>query len=258
MLYSRMKADHNSKFVASNPPRINTSENLIFNPSRINTSNTPRISFSINGLKSTRINTSGKLRFNPSRINTSKKHGMGEGDVQVPLEVRALLPAGDLGVVTERTNEREQNFGGQACKPDSVPRAAPQRATHRGDHSSRPAFAHGLQQPTRGSRQHILADAPLAGRAGPPLLFGLAPRGVCLAVSISRDAVGSYPTVSPLPCASSIFDSDRRKVLPPGHHRNAAPAVYFLWHFPSPCRPGAHSAPACCGPAPWRYQARCP
>jgi len=157
------------------------------------------------------------------------------------------------------TREETKNFGGQACKPDSVPRAAPRRDAHRGDHSSRPAFAHGLQQPTRGSRQRVhTANALLAGRAGPPLLFGLAPRGVFRAVSISRDAVGSYPTVSPLPCASSIFDRDHQEVLPPGRHRNAAPAVYFLWHCPSPCRPGAQCAPACCGPAPWRYQARCP
>src|SRR5579884_15189 len=38
----------------------------------------------------------------------------------------------------------------------------------------------------------------LTGRASPSLLFGLAPRGVSRAVSIARDAVGSYPTVSPL------------------------------------------------------------
>jgi hypothetical protein len=37
--------------------------------------------------------------------------------------------------------------------------------------------------------------------ASSPLLFGLAPRRVCRAVPIARDAVGSCPTVSPLPCA---------------------------------------------------------
>jgi hypothetical protein len=252
MLYSHMNADHISRFFAPNPPRINTSEKSNFNRFIINTSKTPRILLILKDFKSTRINTSEISRRNPSRINTSKKRGRGEGSTHFP-----RIPSTDLLFANQRTQHKEK-FGGQACKPDSVPRAAPQRAAHCGDHSSRPAFAHGLQQPTRGSRQHAPKNAPLAGRAGPPLLFGLAPRGVCRAVPISRDAVGSYPTVSPLPCASSIFDSDRRKVLPPGHHRNAAPAVYFLWHFPSPCRPGAHRAPACCGPAPWRYQARCP
>jgi len=50
-------------------------------------------------------------------------------------------------------------------------------------------------------------------RAAPPLLFGLAPRGVCHAVPITRSAVRSYRTISPLP------DINR--------------AVYFLLHFPS-------------------------
>jgi hypothetical protein len=38
-------------------------------------------------------------------------------------------------------------------------------------------------------------------RASPPLLFGLAPRGVYRASSITAGAVGSYPTFSPLPYA---------------------------------------------------------
>jgi hypothetical protein len=36
-------------------------------------------------------------------------------------------------------------------------------------------------------------------RASSPLLFGLAPRGVCRASVIAGGAVGSYPTFSPLP-----------------------------------------------------------
>ena len=52
-----------------------------------------------------------------------------------------------------------------------------------------------------------------AERAAPPLLFGLAPRGVCPAGRIAPSAVRSYRTISPLPA---------RK-----------PAVYFLLHFPS-------------------------
>lgn len=58
----------------------------------------------------------------------------------------------------------------------------------------------GSMQPTRGfggERREALPH--LTGRAGPPLLFGLAPRGVYRAADIAVRAVGSYPTVSPLP-----------------------------------------------------------
>jgi hypothetical protein len=44
-------------------------------------------------------------------------------------------------------------------------------------------------------------------------LFGLAPDGVFPATSVTRRAVRSYRTISPLPAPM-------------------APAVYFLWHFP--------------------------
>ena len=37
------------------------------------------------------------------------------------------------------------------------------------------------------------------GRAAPGSLFGLAPDGVYLAPAIALGAVGSYPTISPLP-----------------------------------------------------------
>jgi hypothetical protein len=42
-------------------------------------------------------------------------------------------------------------------------------------------------------------SGPAAGRASPTLLFGLAPRGVFRASDVATGAVGSYPTVSPLP-----------------------------------------------------------
>ena len=45
-----------------------------------------------------------------------------------------------------------------------------------------------------------------ASRAGSPLLFGLAPRGVCLAAAITDGAVGSYPTFSPLPACVPFVD----------------------------------------------------
>ena len=45
------------------------------------------------------------------------------------------------------------------------------------------------------------SDLPgsITGRAAPPPLFGLAPRGVCPAGEITPAAVRSYRTISPLP-----------------------------------------------------------
>src|SRR6266700_4822373 len=58
-------------------------------------------------------------------------------------------------------------------------------------------------------------------RAGSRCLLGLAPTGGCRAAPVTTRAVGSYPTVSPLPL---IFR-----------------AVCFLWPYPSPC--GAQALP---------------
>src|SRR5207237_5950359 len=63
--------------------------------------------------------------------------------------------------------------------------------------------------------------AAQATRAGSRCLLGLAPTGGYRAAPVTRRAVGSYPTVSPLPL-------DTR-------------AVYFLWPYPSPC--GAQALP---------------
>jgi len=46
-------------------------------------------------------------------------------------------------------------------------------------------------------------------RASPPLLFGLAPRGVFRALAIASEAVGSYPTFSPLPTCEHCETSRR-------------------------------------------------
>src|SRR5438034_6285826 len=71
-------------------------------------------------------------------------------------------------------------------------------------------IARHLQQPTRtagsGYRSRELLPAPF--------LFGLAPGGVCHAVSVAGNAVRSYRTVSPLPSPLRVR------------------AVCFLWHFP--------------------------
>jgi len=91
------------------------------------------------------------------------------------------------------------------------------REAQRGDHSSSPAIADGIQQPTRGSQRRSLSSATHSGRAGPPLLFGLAPRGVFRAPAIADEAVGSYPTFSPLPNAPT--ERGELEVFPRACHR---------------------------------------
>jgi len=73
-----------------------------------------------------------------------------------------------------------------------------------------------------------LPAASLSGwsvRTAPRRLFGLAPTGGCRAAAVTSDAVGSYPTFSPLPPTA---------LRPAG-------AVRFLWPCPSPC--GAQALP---------------
>jgi len=86
-----------------------------------------------------------------------------------------------------------------ACKPGSVwpPRLA---ARERGDHSSWAHVAMRLTQPTRAVSRKQPWGFPLA-----PPLFGFAPGGVYLAASVASRAVGSYPTLSPLPRKSRRF-----------------------------------------------------
>jgi hypothetical protein len=77
-----------------------------------------------------------------------------------------------------------------ACKPGSVQRSCERLCGH----SSGMDLAAHLARPTRTER----SGAPVLFR-GRPSLFGLAPGGACLAIPVTRNAVGSYPTLSPLP-----------------------------------------------------------
>ena len=77
------------------------------------------------------------------------------------------------------------------------------------------------------------------GPGSPPLLFGLAPRGVCRAPDVATGAVGSYPTFSPLPSAAAI--EDLPEVSPPADHRGRCAGGIFSVALsvaePSPARP---------------------
>ena len=71
-------------------------------------------------------------------------------------------------------------------------------------------------------------DRPAPGPVPGSSLFGLAPSGVCPADPVTRIAVRSYRTISPLP-------------------RPGGAAVYFLWHFPDPCGRWVLPTTASCG-----------
>lgn len=88
-----------------------------------------------------------------------------------------------------------------------------------GSHLSGGRFASPLERPTR--RRTPFGQYPKTGWGGLSLddvLLGLAPRGVCIAASVTEDAVSSYLAISPLPTTT----------LTPSQ------AVSFLLHFPSP------------------------
>ena len=115
--------------------------------------------------------------------------------LSVPKRNRRTLTASVSGrLIENRPPAKKEGRGrpsaaphGKTCKPGLVPEGG-------GDHSSRTAVAGRLERPTRQSKG--------AGRTSPspaPALFGLSSDGVCRARAVTVAAVGSYPTVSPLP-----------------------------------------------------------
>ena len=103
-------------------------------------------------------------------------------------------------------------MAGRACKPDSVPRANQKRPAHAaiiplvpaslpGSSSLPEGFQSTMDFATAKRSAFIFMNACSSSRAGSPLLFGLAPRGVFRAPDVATRAVGSYPTFSPLPNA---------------------------------------------------------
>ena len=102
---------------------------------------------------------------------------------------------------------KDSFLGNHARRPVSRVLSPPVRAMD-GHSSGMPVTGH-LARPTRVAARKHRCRLP-----GVPPLFGLAPGGVCHAASVAGRAVGSYPTVSPLPA------------------RRTGQAVCFLWHFP--------------------------
>ncbi len=100
-----------------------------------------------------------------------------------------------------------------ACKPDSVPGSPPSMTI---------PLAPPL--PTGSSCQPGPAGAKMALSCDARSLFGIAPGGACRAGPVASPAVGSYPTVSPLPAAN------RRR----SHLCGAFPGVAPAGRYPAP------------------------
>jgi hypothetical protein len=85
-------------------------------------------------------------------------------------------------------------------------------------------------------------------RAGSRCLLGLAPTGGYRAASVARRAVGSYPTVSPLPLdkGRSVFCGPFRRLAAPRRYLAACPVELGL---SSTCRSNQHAATI----APYRH-----
>ena len=103
-----------------------------------------------------------------------------------------------------------------------------------GDHSSRPRIAARLARPTRTARA---GDGPTLASQGAPSLFGLAPGGACHAVPVTRNAVRSYRTLSPLPAQRTAKAVCFLWRYPWARARRALPAALSPWSpdFPRPC-----------------------
>ena len=99
-----------------------------------------------------------------------------------------------------------------ACKPGSVRAVSGTRRPFLWD---APCDAPLATNPGDGAEPPLRPPVVSHGSRRPPL-FGLAPDGVCPAAAVTRSAVRSYRTVSPLPAMTS----------------RSVQAVCFLWHFP--------------------------
>ena len=121
------------------------------------------------------------------------------------------------------------------------------------DQSSSPAVTCGVKLPTRIAR----GEVPLRCLAARPRsLFGVAPGGACLAGPVASPAVGSYPTVSPLPRRAwrSVLCGAFPGVAPAG--RYPAPSLHGVRTFL--VQTGFRGYPDLCMHAVIQRSAQCP
>lgn len=141
---------------------------------------------------------------------------------------RARAPATKVGSWEGPDQGGKRKTARMACKPDSV------RGCPLDDHSSGSALTRSLKPPTRTARGEAPLPGPVAGARGARSLFGVAPGGACRAGPVASPAVGSYPTVSPLPQRTAAVSSLWR--FPWGCPRRALPGTVASWSpdFPRP------------------------
>src|ERR1700712_2827964 len=127
-----------------------------------------------------------------------------------------------------------------ACKPGSVPPEPKPRhwrsflwTAPRGTVLATYPDRSGLRQPYPTPLFELRRASPAkpCAKQGARSLFGLAPGGACHAVPVTRHAVGSYPTLSPL-----LRTSPERSAL-----CGAIPGVTPGGRYPPPCRRGART-----------------
>src|SRR5206468_9881327 len=83
-------------------------------------------------------------------------------------------------------------------------------------------------------------------RAGSRCLFGLAPTGGCRATSVTERAVGSYPTVSPLPLGlkgRSVLCGPVRRLAAPRRYLAVCPVELGLSSTRHSCQRAATITP---------------
>jgi hypothetical protein len=120
---------------------------------------------------------------------------------------------GRMSVVVSGFSRTRSRVSQPAGKPNSVRlrsvRPHGLLEIRRDDHSSSPAIARRVQQPTRWLWTGRPPWLYRCLRTGTPIatLFGLAPCGVLPAIRVATDAVRSYRTFSPLPLDSPLRGS---------------------------------------------------
>lgn len=132
--------------------------------------------------------------------------------MRVRLTVLVTRPRVLAEMVLDRLGVRIPNFMDLMIGGTSHPVSRVLWPLRAGDHPSVNAIAGILQPFGCAAYPDARASSPRT-RPRPHGLLGLAPSGVCRAVTVTDDAVGPYPAVSPSPA---------RK-----------PAVCFLWHCPA-------------------------
>jgi hypothetical protein len=160
-----------------------------------------------------------------------------------------------------------KKVGGRACKPDSVPHANRKTACARGDHSSSPGIATGIQRPTRGFSIYdglrlrgrsafIFHERSLSepGRLSPPI-WPCTTRGFPCPRCCHRSG-RLLPHLFTLAKRCGHFEDVSQVSLCDATALHSAGGLFSVALSVAPrVAQALAGAPHC---APWRYQARCP